>query len=344
MLNKQKKLKPWIRAVVCLSALLMILVLFFPMWQIELTAPQYPEGLGLKIYPNKLGGDVDIINGLNHYIGMKTLHTKDFIEFTILPYCIVFFAALFLLTAFRNRKSLLYFTTILFIVFCIVAMADFWKWEYDYGHDLNPDAAIQVPGMSYQPPLIGYKQLLNFSAFSIPDIGGWIFASAAVLLVLCMITEMVASKKEKKKNFSTAAVMIIFLSVFFTSCASGPEPIKLGKDVCSYCKMTIADAHYGGEIITGKGKLYKFDDMHCLTSFLKENNLSGADIKNFYAVNYCGNHDLIKVDENLLLYKNDLLHSPMNGDIAAFNDRDSLAAVMNKFEGGMPLNWDELIK
>jgi copper chaperone NosL len=195
---KQKKLKPLTRAVVFLAAVLLLLVLFFPIWQIQLTAPQYPEGLGLKIYPGKIGGDVEIVNGLNHYIGMKTLHTKDFIEFTILPHCIGFFAVLILITGFRNRKTMLYFTTILFIIFCIVAMADFWKWEYNYGHNLNPEAPIQVPGMTYQPPLLGYKQLLNFSAFSIPDIGGWIFIAAAVLLVLGMLTEIIASKKEKK--------------------------------------------------------------------------------------------------------------------------------------------------
>ena len=195
---KQKKLKPVVRSVVFLSALLLLLVLFFPIWEIQLTAPQYPEGLALQIFSGKIGGDVEVINGLNHYIGMKTLHANDFIEFTILPYCIMFFVLLVVVTAIRNRKGMLYFTTSLFIVFCIVAMIDFWRWEYNYGHNLNPDAPIQVPGMSYQPPLIGYKQLLNFSAFSIPDIGGWIFIAAAVLLVLCMLTEILASKKEMK--------------------------------------------------------------------------------------------------------------------------------------------------
>jgi len=195
---KQKKLKPLIRAVVFLAAVLLLLVLFFPIWQIQLTAPQYPEGLGLKIYPGKIGGDVEVVNGLNHYIGMKTLHSKDFIEFTILPYCIIFFGLIVLIAAIINRKAFFYFTTILFIIFCIVAMVDFWRWEYNYGHDLNPEAPIQVPGMAYQPPLIGYKQLLNFGAFSIPDIGGWIFIVAAVLLMLGMVTEIIATKKEKK--------------------------------------------------------------------------------------------------------------------------------------------------
>ncbi len=195
---KQKKLKPFIRAVVFLAAVLLVLVLFFPIWQIQLTAPQYPEGLALKIFAGKLGGDVEIINGLNHYIGMKTLHANDFIEFTVLPYCVIFFAAVVFIVSIINRKNVLYFVTILFVIFCIVAMGDFWRWEYNYGHDLNPEAPIQVPGMAYQPPLIGYKQLLNFGAFSIPDIGGWIFIAAAVLLVLAMLSEIIASKKERK--------------------------------------------------------------------------------------------------------------------------------------------------
>lgn len=195
---KLKKLKPWIRSLTFLSALLLVMVLFFPIWKIELTAPQYPEGLSLQIFAGKLGGDVDIINGLNHYIGMRTLHANDFIEFTLLPYFIIFFAVLVFVTAISNRKSMLYFTTVLFVLFCIAAMFDFWRWEYDYGHNLNAEAPIRVPGMAYQPPLLGYKQLLNFGAFSIPDIGGWIFIAAAALLVLCMLFQISISKKEKK--------------------------------------------------------------------------------------------------------------------------------------------------
>lgn len=342
---KQNKLKKWVRAVLFLSGLLLILVLFFPMWKIQLTAPQYPEGLELKIYPDKLAGDVEIINGLNHYIGMKTLHSNDFIEFRILPYAIIFFVILILSTAIANRKSILYITTVLFVVFCIVSMFDFWQWEYNYGHHLDPEAPIQVPGMSYQPPLIGYKQLLNFNAFSFPDVGGFIFISSAVLLVICTFVEIIGTKKNQPKNIVSATVFIIFLSAFLTACSSSsPEPIKIGKDVCSYCKMTVADPHFGAEMITTTGKVYKFDDMHCFTSFMKENIVPRNNIKNMYVVNYCDSHNLIKVNENLLLYKSDLLQSPMNGNIAAFDNRDSLAAVMNTIKGGMVLNWDELIK
>lgn len=154
------------------------------MWRIELDAPQYPEGLCLKIHANDIKGDVAIINGLNHYIGMKTLHKEDFPEFTILPYCIGFFIAIFVIAGFLNRRKWLHVSFALFVLFGIIAMIDFWKWEYDYGHNLDPNAAIIVPGMAYQPPLIGFKQLLNFGAYSIPDVGGWIFIGCGGLLLM----------------------------------------------------------------------------------------------------------------------------------------------------------------
>jgi copper chaperone NosL len=115
------------------------------------------------------------LTGLNHYIGMKTLHTEDFIEFKILPYIIGALATLTFIAGLINRKKIFFGLVIVFIVTSVLTMADFWRWEYNYGHNLNPEAAIIVPGMAYQPPLIGYKQLLNFAAYSIPDSGGWIY-------------------------------------------------------------------------------------------------------------------------------------------------------------------------
>ena len=180
-----------------ISAAALVISLFVPIWRIYLDAPQYPEGLSLQIWANAIAGDVDIINGLNHYIGMKTLHTDDFIEFTILPYLIGVFALLFVIAAITRKKKLLYISFWAFLIFGVVAMADFWKWEYDYGHNLDPNAAIQVPGMAYQPPLIGFKQLLNFGAFSVPDIGGWLFVLAGVLLLVAVLTESKILKRKK---------------------------------------------------------------------------------------------------------------------------------------------------
>ncbi|MET3113441.1 lipoprotein signal peptidase [Pedobacter sp. CG_S7] len=188
--NSSQELSKSTRSITFVCCLLLIIVLFVPLWQIELSAPQYPEGLVMKMYPNKLAGNVDVINGLNHYIGMKTLHTEDFMEFTILPYIIVFFAVCCLMVALiLKKRKWLNTVFIMFVLFGLIAMVDFWRWEYEYGHNLNPDAAIIVPGMSYQPPLIGYKKLLNFGAYSLPDTGGWIFIGVGLLLLTAVITE-----------------------------------------------------------------------------------------------------------------------------------------------------------
>lgn len=186
------------RIIIFVSGILLVVVLFVPLWQIQLAAPQYPEGLVLKMYPNKIAGNVDIINGLNHYIGMKTLHTKDFMEFTILPYIIGFFALLSFLVFFLKKQKGLTVLFTLFVIFDIIAMVDFWRWEYAYGHDLNPEAPIQVPGMAYQPPLIGYKQLLNFGAYSIPDVGGILFILVGLLLLIALLIPWYRKRKTKR--------------------------------------------------------------------------------------------------------------------------------------------------
>jgi len=171
--------------------------IFVPMWQIELNAPQYPEGLVLKLHANKIGGDVEIINGLNHYIGMATLHTENFIEFKILPYVFIGFGLISLLLIFiAKRKAVLVFF-LSYVLFVILAGIDFYRWNYEYGHNLDPNAAIRVPGMAYQPPLIGYKQLLNFGAYSIPDTGGWMLAAAGLLLFVIIFKEYDLFKKKR---------------------------------------------------------------------------------------------------------------------------------------------------
>lgn len=195
---KSSPIKNWVRIALIICGVSLIAVQYFPMWFISLDAPQYPEGLILYIYANKIGGNVDIINGLNHYIGMKTLHTEDFFEFTVLPYIIWFFSAAFILTGILKSRKILYTLFFLFVSFGIIAMYDFWRWEYNYGHNLDPSAAIIVPGMAYQPPLIGFKQLLNFGAYSFPDIGGWIFIGVGAVILFCAVYEFRLVKTSKK--------------------------------------------------------------------------------------------------------------------------------------------------
>lgn len=178
-----KPLKNISRLLIAVGSLSLIATFFLPIWRIDLWAPQYPEGLSMQIWLTKLTGQVEIINGLNHYIGMAHIKEEMFPEFKILPYCIAAIIALGLLTAFlKSRKILIGYLVILLGSGCL-ALYDYWQWGYQYGHNLSDDAAIKVPGMTYQPPLIGYKELLNFGAYSIPAAGGWLIALFGLMII-----------------------------------------------------------------------------------------------------------------------------------------------------------------
>lgn len=327
-------------AALVICGLSLVLVLFTPLWKIDLTAPQYPEGLYLQIYANKLAGNVEIINGLNHYIGMKTLHEDDFIEFKVLPGIIIFFAAFFILTAILARRKLMYILLALYVAFGVLAMVDFWRWEYDYGHNLDPNAAIIVPGMAYQPPLIGFKQLLNFGAYSVPDIGGWIFIGAGIGLLFFVVSEWKKVKKRFDQRSALNLVIVGLSALMLSSCSTKPEPIRLGKDNCDFCKMTISDARFGAEIVTKKSKLYKFDDQHCVMAFMKSDAVDTRNISGVYFVDFNAPHDLIAVDKAFFL-QSPAFKSPMNGNIAAFRHPDSLEKALPSFYGNA-ITWEEM--
>jgi len=163
------------RILVAVAALLIGLLYVLPIWSVKLEAPQYPEGIGMLIWIDTVTGvkdhDLQNINGLNHYIGMKTIEPDSIPELKIMPWLFAALIAFGLAAAGTGKRWMLYTWVTVFILIGIVGMADFWLWEYNYGHDLDPMAAIQVPGMTYQPPLIGSKQMLNITAHSWPGLG-----------------------------------------------------------------------------------------------------------------------------------------------------------------------------
>jgi copper chaperone NosL len=185
-------MRPRTRILLMMAALLMAVAYAAPLWQISLEAPQYPEGLGMSIWIDTITGqqpnDLNSINNLNHYIGMKAIVPDAIPELGAMPLIVGALLAFGLLAAAIGRRSLLYVWTICFAVAALAGLVDFWQWGYDYGHNLDPTAAIKVPGLSYQPPLIGSKQLLNFTAHSWPGLGGMALAGALLIsVVLCVI-------------------------------------------------------------------------------------------------------------------------------------------------------------
>jgi copper chaperone NosL len=335
----RKKMTGTMKIVTVISSLMILAVLLFPIWKIDFTAPQYPEGLRLWIHANKLSGDVDIINGLNHYIGMKHLDAEKFIEFKALPIIITGFAVLGLLTLIFNRRKVFNSWVILFVVIAVVSMADFYRWEYDYGHDLDPTAAIQVPGMAYQPPLIGFKKLLNFTVYSIPSTGGWIFIATGLLLVGTWLLDFLKNKKLKTSSAHKLA-LASFLSVFLFSCSTGPQQINYGKDACDFCKMNIVDSKFASQIISTKGKIYRFDDIRCTVSFLEEGNLQNKDLGAVYFSDNSKEGNWIKSDMAFLL-QSETLRSPMGGNAIAFASEQERTEAMNQFNG-TKLSWQDI--
>ena len=192
------------KIIVIVASLILILTFFFPIWYIDLEAPQYPEGIGLEIWLNKIAGqkpnDLANINGLNHYIGMEEINPDAIPEMKIMPFIIIFLIVFGLISGISGKRSLVYIWIVLFFVVAAVGLYDFYMWEYDYGHNLNPHAAIKIPGMAYQPPLIGSKMLLNFNAISMPHIGSWILVAAVVLAAVALYLD----KKNKTIEVSNA--------------------------------------------------------------------------------------------------------------------------------------------
>lgn len=168
-----------------LAATLLLATLFvLPLWHIDLHAPQYPEGLGMTIHIHTIEGDTPYdlgnINNLNHYIGMRPIVPDEIPEFRFMPWVLGVLVGLGALTVIVARRALIYAWIAGVAAFGVLGLIDFYRWGYDYGHNLDAETAIiKIPGMSYQPPVIGVKQILNFTAASWPDIGTW-FALAAV--------------------------------------------------------------------------------------------------------------------------------------------------------------------
>jgi copper chaperone NosL len=188
------------RLMTATASLALLAVFALPLWRIELLAPQYPEGIGMLIRIDDVQGikpnDLNNINGLNHYIGMKEIHAESIPELRYMPWLVGALVVTGLLVAAWGRRRALVGWLGTFLLLGVAGLVDFWRWAYDYGHDLAPDAIIKVPGMSYTPPIIGTKQLLNFTATSWPAAGGIVagvaFAIGALALWRSWRTESTA--------------------------------------------------------------------------------------------------------------------------------------------------------
>ena len=185
-----------------LAALLPLGLFLFPLWNIKLEAPQYPIPLGMNIYINDFADenphDIKNINLMNHYVGMKYI-PEAIPEFKIFPIGIITTTVIGLLIAFKaNYKWYLYWF-ILMVLLSAAGLYDFYLWEHDYGHNLDPKAIMKFTNpdgtqMGFQPPLFGTKNILNFTAHSYPRLGAYFLALGIATALIAYILGRKRSK------------------------------------------------------------------------------------------------------------------------------------------------------
>lgn len=171
----------------------------FPLWTIMLGAPQYPDPLGMKIHINKLEGDepfdLQNIDGLNHYIGMRPLPKEgEMWEFDVFPWVVGGMVVLGILVGIMGFMGLISFHWflgwfVLMTILGILGVYDFNLWLTDYGTNLDPQAIMKLTHpdgtpMTYKPPLLGFQKMLNFDVYSRPAMGAYLMGLGMVLTLL----------------------------------------------------------------------------------------------------------------------------------------------------------------
>lgn len=321
--------------------------LFLPIWHITLDAPQYPEGMGMYIWAKTITGqnphDLDIINQLNHYIGMQPIVPDSIPELRIIAPIIGIFSLLCFAASIRPKVW-----SIALLLACLtgagaLGMYDFWRWEYDYGHNLDPKAAIRIPGQSYQPPLIGTAKLLNFTSTSWPAAGGWLMFGAGGLIAAALALAWAEARKDAADRIRMVRGWLpLFLagSMLATGCGSdGPSPIEWGMDACHHCKMALVQKGFAAQRLNEKGKAFKFDAIECLVADLRAHPPGSGE--RFYVSDWSRPEAPPFPAGEAFYLKGEGIPSPMGGNLAGFAARDSALGFQERV-GGNLLTWGDL--
>ena len=328
------------RFVIAAAALLLALLYVTPMWRIDLGAPQYPEGMGLRIWVDRIEGagpnDLQNLNGLNHYIGMKAIEPDQIAELRYMPAIVGGLIATGLLVALVGRRGPLFAWFGAYSLVALAGLADFWKWEYDYGHDLDPTAAIKIPGMAFQPPLLGGKQLLNFHASSWPDLGG-----VAAILSLTVVALVVLYEIRRRRGSAPALGTAAAVAVAAACANPGPRTIAYGTDECAHCHMTIADHRLAAQLVTVTGKTYVFDDPGCLADFLAAGSVDRQAVHSLWVADFTAASERLLPAQEAWLVRSDAIRTPMDNRVAAAPTPEAAESLRLRL-GGEVLRWADL--
>lgn len=130
--------------------------------------------------------------------------------------------------------------------------------------------------------------------------------------------------------------------VLFQACNVKPEPLVYGTDMCHACKMTLMDPKFGAEIVTKKGKVYKFDDVNCLVNFYSSDYEERSNLQQIVVADFATENKLIDVTSAYFI-RAEAVRSPMASGVAAFGSQDELNSFNNQWKGEL-LTWDEVVQ
>lgn len=177
-------------ALYIIAAVLVLASMAFPYWGMVLQAPQYPGGLELRVFVNEMTGDEDPqldevaeIDGLNHYIGMRSLYDAAAFERSIaIPAVIIMVILLAVAAVWKHRFSWL--LTIPAFSFPFVFLGDLAFWMNNYGQNLDPYAPLSSAIAPFTPPIIGEGVIGNFVTVASVQTGWYMLLSASILIVV----------------------------------------------------------------------------------------------------------------------------------------------------------------
>ncbi|HSR49696.1 MAG TPA: hypothetical protein VLV83_02640 [Acidobacteriota bacterium] len=186
---------------ILLATLLAVPFMFYlPLWTMSFQSNQYPDPLRLEIYIDHLEGqktprrdDLREINSLNHYIGMRPLLESDFSEFLWMPFVVGFLVLIVLrCLVFGSIKDLVDIV-VLYLYFGGFAAWTFYSRLYEYGHNLDPSAAVTVE--PFTPPFFGRVRVANFWIESYPGGGSYAMIVFGVLLAAALFVAYRGARK-----------------------------------------------------------------------------------------------------------------------------------------------------
>ncbi len=166
-----------------LAAILLIASIFLPYWQMTLHAPQYPKGLTVVAYVNRLTGDVQEIDTLNHYIGMRPLNQAASFERSIAMVGIGGLALLILAAIFVHKwwAALLSLPALLLPA---IFLLDLQYWLANFGQNLDKTAPLSSSIKPFVPPVLGEGKIAQFSTVAEPGLGLWVAIAASLVILV----------------------------------------------------------------------------------------------------------------------------------------------------------------